>query len=564
MSKSTTWIFIAKIPIAVKIVRFVFFYPEDPMKRFLAFSIVLALVFFMFSCGGGDENIEAAGKSCTRNEDCGEGKICDTEQKVCVNDTNSGSDSGSAESQDSDSGGNEDNGESEDPGSGGIYVTCTPGETQPCYEGPSGTQDVGICKAGVATCVEDGTDWSECVGQVLPKAEICSDGIDQDCDGSDMTPDKAVDIDGDGFTYCTGDCCETGWECNGKDPARISPISYEIAGNGVDDNCDGHIDEEVESICDKGISPDTTNPTDMAASMDLCPAEITTYGVISAKLLYPDGSEGEIEKEQYGVLSSYGNNILPKAGMTFLAFSTGDLNANIGGSSIDTSFNTAAQGEAENHTSDAPADWFQANGGQTFPDSPGCKGNIISQETTDPGKPPVRDPIMLELEIRAPNNAEAFSVDVYYISAEFPQYVCQFNDFFVMLLDSSFKTDNPELQNPADKNIAMDTLGNPLGINLAKSGLFTVCCPRQAYPSCQSDADLKGTPFTTAGCNALQMTENHGATGWLTVRGNIVPKEDFKLRLALWDTNDHNLDSMVLLDHFTWYESAGKAGIVPK
>ena len=305
---------------------------------------------------------------------------------------------------------------------------------------------------------------------------------------------------------------------------------------------------------------------DMAASMDLCPVDITTYGVLSAKLLFPDGTGdySDIPEEQHKVLLSYGNNILPKAGMTFLAFSTGDLNANISGSSIDTSFNTAAQGEPETQTSGAPADWFQANGGQTFPDSPGCKGNIISQETTDPGKPPVRDPIMLELEIRAPNNAEAFSVDVYYISAEFPQYVCQFNDFFVMLLDSSFKTDNPELQNPADKNIAMDTLGNPLGINLAASGLFTVCCPRQKYPSCQGDADLKGTPFTTPGCNALQMTENHGGTGWLTVRGNIVPNEDFKLRLALWDTNDHKLDSMVLLDNFTWYESAGRAGIVPK
>ena len=60
------------------------------------------------------------------------------------------------------------------------------------------------------------------------------------------------------------------------------------------------------------------------------------------------------------------------------------------------------------------------------------------------------------------------------------------------------------------------------------------------------------------------LQDAHGGTGWLTVRGNIVPKEDFKLRLALWDTNDHNLDSMVLLDNFTWYESAGKAGIVPK
>ena len=87
---------------------------------------------------------------------------------------------------------------------------------------------------------------------------------------------------------------------------------------------------------------------------------------------------------------------------------------------------------------------------------------------------------MLELEIRAPNNAESFSVDVNYFSREFPVYVCQYNDFFVMLLDSSFTTDKPGYENPADKNIAMDENKNPMGINLAKSGLFKVCSPRPA------------------------------------------------------------------------------------
>lgn len=532
------------------------------MKKFLMISTMLAVAFFAISCGGSEEDGEAAGKSCTKNEDCGENQTCDTEKQLCVNQNasdsgNNSEDNGSGNQNGGDQNGG--NGGEEDTGSGGIYVECTPGETRPCYEGPSGTDGVGICKAGTATCVEDGTDWSECVGQVLPKAEICSNGIDENCDGEDMTPEKAVDIDGDGFTYCTGDCCETGWECAGKDPERVSPVSFEIPGNGVDDNCDGHIDEEISSICDTGINPDTKNPLDMAASMDLCPVQITTFGIISAKLLFPDGTGSieDIPKEQYSVMSGYGNNLFPRSGMTFLAFSTGDLTS----TSTDTAFTAESQ---------PPQDWFKANGGQTFPDSPGCQGGGFISQNKDPGKPPVRDPIMLELDIRAPNNAEAFSVDVYYISAEFPQFVCEYNDFFVMLLDSSFKTDNPELQNPADKNIALDASGNPLGINLATSGLFSVCCPRQKYPSCQNDDELKGTIWTVQKCptniigNMTNLQDAHGGTGWLTVRGNIVPKEDFKLRLALWDTNDHNLDSMVLLDNFTWYESAGKAGIVPK
>lgn len=525
------------------------------MKKIALVAIMFLSLVFMISCGGDDDD------SCEQNEDCATGFICDQGLGRCIPENGTGDegktdDNGGTHDGENPDGGAADgtqNPDEDNQSSGGIYVTCTPGERTECYEGPSGTVGVGICKKGYKECVEDGTDWSECREQVIPQTEICNDGIDQDCDGQDTTPENAIDIDGDGYTYCSGDCCETGWDCTG-DPEKVNPSSFEVPENGIDDNCNGQVDEVV-SACDTGIAADTTNPVDMAQSIDLCPVtESQTFGVLSAKLLFPDGTGSleEIQKAQYGVLSTFGNNLLPKAGNSFLAFSTGEL----GSSSISTMYETSSQ---------PPADWFQANGGQTFPDSPGCSGGgIIGGQTSDPGKPPVNDPIMLELEIRAPKNAEAFGVDVYYISAEFPQYVCEFNDFFVMLLDTAFKSTDPNLQNPADKNIAMDSFGNPLGINLAKSGLFNVCCPRAAYPSCQGDQDLKGTPFTTAGCSTLTITDAHGATGWLNVRGNIVPGEDFKLRMALWDTNDHKLDSMVLLDNFQWYEAAGKPGIAPK
>lgn len=516
------------------------------MKKVLILSVMSVLMLFVLSCG--DDNDE----SCTQNEDCESG-VCDKEKGECVpgnnsdeNDANKGGGNSGGDNGGENSGGNGDgnNGGSagDDPGQGGIYVTCTPGERRECYEGPSGTSDVGICRKGYMECVEDGTDWSECRDQVLPKAEICNDGIDQNCDGEDATPGNVADIDGDGFNYCSGDCCETEWECAGLDPKRVSPVSFEIPNNGIDDNCDGHIDEEIASICDSGINPDTVNPLDLAASMDICPVEITTYGVVSAKLLFPDGTIGDIPKQQYAVLSGYGNNLKPNAGMTFLALSTGSV--------AETSSDTV-----DNKTeSQPPQDWFQANGGQTFPDSPGCQG-----QQSDPGKPPVNDPVMLELTIRAPNNAEAFSVDVYYFSTEFPAWVCRFNDFFVLLLDSNFTTDKAEYQNPFDKNIARDENGNPCGINLATSGLFKVCKPRPAYQSCQGDGELAGTLF-----GGMTVADSHGATGWLEVRGNIVPNEEFKLRMAIWDTNDHALDSMVLLDNFKWYESARKPGISPK
>ena len=515
---------------------------------------MLLPLFFIVSCGS-DSN------SCEQNEDCASGFVCDQNVRECVPENGTGNEgktdenTGDETPEDGEPDGESDNvpdGDVDDPGSGGIYVECTPGERADCYEGPSGTAGVGICKLGYKECVEDGSDWSECREQVLPVAEICSDGIDQDCDGSDLTPETAIDHDGDGYTYCTGDCCETTWDCIGE-PEKVNPSSFEVPENGVDDNCNGQIDEVV-SACDTGIAQDTANPMDMAQSIDLCPVtENQTFGVISAKLLFPDGTEGEIPAQQHAVLGQFGTALFPKAGSSFLAFSTGKVNV---ASSDDL--------HVDNNTSSgAPDDWFQAVGGVSFPDSPACQGGLINTGG-DPGKPPVNDPVMLELMVRAPKNAAAFGLGVYYISSEFPQYVCDYNDFFVMLLDTAYTSTDPNLQNPSDKNIAMDGNKNPLGINLAKSGLFNVCCPRAAYPSCQGDADLKGTPFTTPGCGAMNMTEAHGATGWLEVRGNIVPGEDFKLRMAIWDTRDHDLDSMVILDNFTWYQTAQKPGIAPK
>lgn len=57
---------------------------------------------------------------------------------------------------------------------------CLAGALADCYAGPAGTVDVGLCASGRAGCV-NGT-WGLCVGEVQPHGEIC-DGVDQDCDG---------------------------------------------------------------------------------------------------------------------------------------------------------------------------------------------------------------------------------------------------------------------------------------------------------------------------------------------------------------------------------------------
>ena len=53
--------------------------------------------------------------------------------------------------------------------------------TQSCYTGPASTRGIGVCRDGTQTC-SSGT-FGVCGGQVLPTAEVCGDGLDNDCNG---------------------------------------------------------------------------------------------------------------------------------------------------------------------------------------------------------------------------------------------------------------------------------------------------------------------------------------------------------------------------------------------
>ncbi len=61
-------------------------------------------------------------------------------------------------------------------------MCCRAGATSTCYDGPMGTLGRGICRAGMRSCAADGTPGA-CMGQTLPRGEVCN-GLDDDCDGT--------------------------------------------------------------------------------------------------------------------------------------------------------------------------------------------------------------------------------------------------------------------------------------------------------------------------------------------------------------------------------------------
>ena len=520
------------------------------MKLFKLTLMLSVLVFSFVSCGG-DEDIAndgssngGNGKSCESNADCPLGYTCDTEKNICSDGSenseggNSGNNSGSNSSEDSTDSDN--NGDTSDSGSenqGPITGNCTPGDSQKCeYQGAPETEGVGPCKAAKRVCKEDGT-WGKCEDGYEPVIEIddkdnklCSDHIDNDCDGE---VDNGTDFDGDGHGACS-DCCESTETCPSPKDAWDPEIHICAYGEEISNNCDSEID------------PNSTDPMDYAKAIGLCKTtteDSNDWGVISADITAPDGS-AKVHEQSHGLLSKLGNEIKPQAKSKFmLGLSSGKVTDPL------TKYECSQSiwPQCKTITSGAPSDWLNEQIPKgSFPAAGSCDESGTSGN--------VNDGVMLTLKIRAPKTAKSFSFNIYFLTIEYPEYICsKFNDFFIALLDSSYTSSDPNLQNPKDKNLAMDANNNPVGVNLAPSGLFTQCSPVTGYPktqeSCKGTGDLQGTGF-----------EGHGGTGWLTTRGNVKGGEIITLRLAIWDLTDDRLDSLVLIDNFKWETTEQKPG----
>lgn len=180
-------------------------------------------------------------------------------------------------------------------GQGGA-TPCQPGETQPCYTGPAGTENVGACLGGTATCLPDGSAFGACEGEVLPAAENCGAPGDEDCNGvpNDSCPCNPGDIQacysGPAGTQGVGPCQGGNQTCNpdglgfGPCMGEVVPKTEACDGLLVDDDCDGVTNEASGTgcVCDGGVTtacysgpPGTLNVGPCVGGMQSCNAQGT-------------------------------------------------------------------------------------------------------------------------------------------------------------------------------------------------------------------------------------------------------------------------------------------------
>jgi hypothetical protein len=117
-------------------------------------------------------------------------------------------------------------------GAAGGMVTCEPGSSELCYDGPQDSDQYPPCRVGRKSCSAEGT-FGACLGQVVPVEETCN-GNDDDCDGM---IDEQLMRDG---LVCSA----------GRFSCSALPLSVAELCDGLDNDCDGENDEDFDLASD--------------------------------------------------------------------------------------------------------------------------------------------------------------------------------------------------------------------------------------------------------------------------------------------------------------------------
>jgi len=323
--------------------------------------------------------------------------------------------------------------------------------------------------------------------------------------GATLFPDGPdADHDHDGFTKNTGDCDDT--------QLNVSPMSIDLAGNEIDDDCNGVVDDPQPSCDPINRASDAQS---LAQALEQC----------DHRFFKSVATNGPSDQRARAVVNDYGV-IKPKAGANMIALSSG-----VAADADDQGYVVPQSGTDLGNTFANPLPSVPPNG---LCAGAGMTGGQPAQ---------VNDYTELVLKLVAPQNVTSFSFNFYFMSAEYPEFVCdRYNDSFLVMMESP-----NEFQTAS--NIAFDMQKNPVTVN---NGFFTVCTSDTSHPY-TNHCTMPVSGLTGTGYETLQGSQPiGGGTGWLTTTAPVTPLEEITLRFIVFDEGDGILDSAVLIDNFQW------------
>jgi hypothetical protein len=387
-----------------------------------------------------------------------------------------------------------------------------------------------------------------------------------------FTPDAGTpDLISCGHDDCDGDGYASPADCNDADP-MVNPEAYDFSGDGVDNDCDGVVDDPVET-CETVPSQAPGTPADFARAADLCAQHaITSAGVVFDPLvraqwgqvqglgpgqtLWKSQTKPEV---QTAIASSFGSNA-PRRGKTMVGLANGPW---------------AASDPRASAPLDPPG-FHIDDGCAAIPiTGPDCASLTNG---TPSGAVSVQDWAELTLWVRIPSNVQTAVFDFAFFSSEFNQWwSSSTNDGFFVLVTSK----GIDGQNVArDKNDLAVTINSgffqlcppapgPSGLSPAKSAALQSCAGVAGDPAASIFGSLAGTGYDGAAAGTddtiVSVDGNKyvygGGSGWLTAKFPVVPREVLQMRVLIADAFDGLKDSTVLVDAMRWEQARDNGGV---
>ena len=349
------------------------------------------------------------------------------------------------------------------------------------------------------------------------------------------------DQDGDGFTELQGDCDD----CDEDVHPAAAELPTRPGDTPRDDDCDGDVDEVTQ--CEPEPIGSPVGPLVAATAIELCDTTDSEHGwgLEDASFVKAAGDNPNDAGPQAAVRDGFGKFLEPRVGSLVLVLSTGHA------ADVNDPGSCPHQG------------CFHSVNPQPLPDG--------HPKSLPPCAPTTQmfDDISLEVALRPPPNARAFAFYSAFLSHEYPEGVCSaFHDEFLALV-------TPPAPGASGPNVIHDADGFPPGVlfrpMLHCDDAFAIdwaaqCmgggeCPDPPDSYCPAGSTLlEGTAFAPYLDNEGVEVNGGATTGWLYTEVPIPDGDELiEVRFMIYDAEDADFDSTVLIDGFTWLGDAGDA-----